>query len=80
MQIGRVEVARAQALGRQFPRIGAAPGVRDLVAAAMRQRERGIAPTHGGELAAIRHWVRERVHGPVGIEAIGPGGLEDEIA
>ena len=50
VQVRNIDVARAQALGRELARIGAAAGVCDLVAASMRQRESRVAAADGRQL------------------------------
>ena len=48
--VGIGEVAPAEDLGRALARVGAGAAVADLVAAAVRQREAGLAPADAGEI------------------------------
>ena len=50
VQVRNIDVTCAQALWRQLARIGAAAGVCDLIAAAMRQRESRVAAADGRQL------------------------------
>jgi hypothetical protein len=48
MEVGNIDVARAQSLGRQLTRIGRAARVRDLVAAVVRRGKRRIPTPFSG--------------------------------
>jgi hypothetical protein len=61
-QVGHINLARAQALGRQFARIGSAAGVRDLIAATVRERKGCVALPNRGEFG--RHFASTIRHRP----------------